>query len=238
MSDQSDQRYDPLNQQTQQTEGQIRQSGDEDDPTRGPEIPHPESGETRWVRRDNQNPSVLDPTWTQEEGVVTRQGNRIASTETDQSGTPGQLDQAAPVDDLDPNRDWNPQNYAIQGDMMGVGETFQGRASAHVMEDELAPESLPKSKTDNPVVGEAGPPDEAYGQGETRQFTPLGDAPGITQQEELQSQQYDRARETQEKAGGILGTVGRAVEKLFGGEKGEEKSAEKGEEKGAPDGDG
>jgi hypothetical protein len=34
--------------------------------------------------------------------------------------------------------------------------------------------------------------DEAYGQGETREFAPQGAEPGIAQQEALQSQQYER----------------------------------------------
>jgi hypothetical protein len=62
--------------------------------------------------------------------------------------------------------------------------------------------------------GVEGPPNEAYGQGMTRQFAPLGAEPGIEQQEVLQSRQYEREERRSEQ--GMLGAVGDMLGKLFG----------------------
>ncbi len=59
---------------------------------------------------------------------------------------------------------------------------------------------MPHSPAEKPTEGNRGfveqgvegPSGEAYGQGMTRQFAPRGVEPGIEQQKELQSRQYQR----------------------------------------------
>jgi hypothetical protein len=57
-------------------------------------------------------------------------------------------------------------------------------------------------------------PSEAYGQGETREFTPLGADRGIEQQEVLQSQQYEAEERRSDQ--GFLGAIGEKLRSLFG----------------------
>jgi hypothetical protein len=59
--------------------------------------------------------------------------------------------------------------------------------------------------------------DEDYGQGETQQFDPRGEEPGIEQQEALQSQQYEREKRRSRQ--GMLGAVGDMLGGLFGNTK-------------------
>lgn len=193
----------------------MRQQADEDDPMATGAIPQPTTGERRWVSSDL---GALDSEgghdWTNQVGTVTG------------PGTPGLAGPAGGASDQgewppiggDQNKYWNPEEYAIQGDMMAGGPTIQGAPFAEGMPPE--PQGKPTEPAGNDGFleqGIEGPPNEAYGQGVTRQFAPRGAEPGIEQQEVLQSQQYEREERHSEQ--GMLGVVGDMLGKLFGNAK-------------------
>lgn len=186
--------------------------GNADDPVGTNLIPPTTTGEQRWV---NAQVGALDSEggkdWTDQVGAATGPGTTgLVSPSGGESGQ-GEWPPVA----QDENQYANPQYAGIQGNMMGSNPVIQGEP----FEQGMPPNQPPSTPGNAGFVegGVEGPPTEAYGQGETRQFAGQGAEPGIEQQEVLQSQQYEREERRSQQ--GILGVAADMFSRLFGGKR-------------------
>jgi len=95
-------------------------------------------------------------------------------------------------------------------------QRWAGAGVAESVEENRQATSGPPPPSDEGYLEEPGgtASNEAYGQGETREFTPLGADRGIEQQEVLQSRQYEAEQRRSEP--GIFGAIGEKLRGLFG----------------------
>ncbi len=209
----------PNNQQAQPTAQP--QAGNEGDPARSREIPGTETGEQRWAGADVGAPGLAGG-----REATTAAANQV-DTMTGGATTTGAPGPASPNVEESRQARSAPQPPSDEGYLEEPGDITP--SAAYGRDDTVIGAGAPELASSTPEIpsAESYPEtpqpgattsNEAYGQGETREFSALGAEPGIEQQEVLQSQPYAREerRAKQRPTQGILGLVGDMLRGLFG----------------------